>query len=127
VRWGRKPRFLIPFFLTDAPVQGRTFTFPDGEKLQLMGGQFVAFGPHKDTGQPYEWDNWEGDWPRITSAQLTSILRKSHPELVRLYASALIMKQPARKNWLKQSHEPKMNGKQDAMQHSAILGCLSKS
>src|SRR3954462_11711920 len=74
VRWGRKPRFLIPFFLTDAPVQGRTFTFPDGEKLQLMGGQFVAFGNHKDTGLPYEWDNWESDWPRITTAQLQQIL-----------------------------------------------------
>ena len=74
VRWGRKPRFLIPFFLTDAPVQGRTFSFPDGEKLQLMGGQFVAFGNHKDTGQPYEWENWDGDWPRITAGQLQSIL-----------------------------------------------------
>jgi len=39
IRWGREPRFLIPYFLVDAPVQGRTFSFPDGEKLQLMGGQ----------------------------------------------------------------------------------------
>lgn len=74
VRWGRKPRFLIPFFLKDAPVQGRTFTFPDGEKLQLMGGQFVAFGNHKDTGQPYEWENWDSDWPRLTTPQLQQIL-----------------------------------------------------
>jgi AAA domain-containing protein len=74
VRWGRKPRFLIPFYLVDAPVQGRTFTFPDGEKLQLMGGQFIAFGPHKDTGLPYEWENWESEWPRITTAQLQQIL-----------------------------------------------------
>jgi len=74
VRWGRKPRFLVPFFLVDAPVQGRTFSFPDGEKLQLMGGQFVAYGEHKDTGQPYEWENWESEWPRITTAQLQHIL-----------------------------------------------------
>lgn len=74
VRWGRKPRFLIPFYLIDAPVQGRTFTFPDGEKFQLMGGQFVAFGPHKDTGLPYEWENWGSEWPRITTAQLQHIL-----------------------------------------------------
>jgi hypothetical protein len=74
VRWGRKPRFLIPFFLVDAPVQGRTFSFPDGEKLQLMGGQFVAFGNHKDTGQPYEWEHWDSEWPRITTAQLQHIL-----------------------------------------------------
>lgn len=74
IRWGRKPRFLIPFYLTDAPVQGRTFTFPDGEKFQLMGGQFVAFGPHKDTGQPYEWENWDSEWPRLTYAQLNQVL-----------------------------------------------------
>lgn len=74
VRWGRKPRFLIPYFLVDAPVQGRTFSFPDGEKLQLMGGQFIAFGSHKDTGQPYEWENWESEWPKITTAQLQQIL-----------------------------------------------------
>jgi AAA domain/Bifunctional DNA primase/polymerase, N-terminal len=74
VRWGRSPRFLIPYFLVDAPVQGRTFSFPDGEKLQLMGGQFVAFGEHKDTGQPYRWENWDAEWPRITTAQLQHIL-----------------------------------------------------
>jgi hypothetical protein len=76
IRWGRRPRFLIPFFLTDAPVKSRTFTFPDGEKLQLMGGQFVAFGPHKDTGEPYEWENWDSEWPRITAAQLIDILAR---------------------------------------------------
>lgn len=74
VRWGCEPRFLIPFFLIDAPVQGRTFSFPDGEKLQLMGGQFIAFGPHKDTGRPYRWENWDSEWPRITTAQLQQIL-----------------------------------------------------
>lgn len=74
VRWGRRPRFLIPFFLLDAPVQGKTYTFPDGDKLQIMGGQFIAFGPHKDTGEPYEWENWDSEWPRITTEQLQSIL-----------------------------------------------------
>jgi hypothetical protein len=76
VRWGRKPRFLIPFYLTDAPVIGRTFTFPDGEKLQLMGGQFVAFGNHKDTGQPYEWENWDSEWPHLSVAQLQDVLAR---------------------------------------------------
>ena len=74
VRWGRRPRFLIPFYLTDAPVKGRTFTFSDGDKFQIMGGQFVAFGPHAVTGQPYEWENFDSEWPRITTAQLQSIL-----------------------------------------------------
>ena len=74
VRWGRPNRFLIPYFLVDAPVQGRTFTFPEGDHLQLMGGQFIAFGTHKDTGQPYTWEHWENEWPRITTAQLQQIL-----------------------------------------------------
>lgn len=74
VRWGRPGRFLIPYFLIDAPVQGRTFTFPEGDHLQLMGGQFIAFGPHKDTGEFYRWENFEKDWPRITTAQLQQIL-----------------------------------------------------
>lgn len=75
IRWGRKPRFLIPFYLTDAPVQGRTFTFlASGEKLQLMGGQFVAFGNHAVTGQPYEWENWDADWPRLSTADLQRVL-----------------------------------------------------
>jgi hypothetical protein len=75
VRWGRKPRFLIPFYLVDGPVQGRTFTFPDGDKFQIMGGQFVAYGMHKDTGLPYEWEFWD-EWqvPRITTEQLQYIL-----------------------------------------------------
>lgn len=74
VRWGRPNRFLIPYFLVDAPVQGRTFRFPEGDQMQLMGGQFVAYGPHKDTGQPYKWENFDTDWPRITTAQLQQIL-----------------------------------------------------
>lgn len=74
VRFGRRPRFLIPFYLTDAPVQGRTFTFPDGEKLQLMGGQFVAFGNHAVTGQPYEWENFDSEWPRLSMGDLQRVL-----------------------------------------------------
>lgn len=74
VRWGRRPRFLIPFYLTDAPVQGRTFSFSDGEKLQLMGGQFVAFGNHAVTGQPYEWENFDSEWPRLAMGDLQRVL-----------------------------------------------------
>jgi AAA domain-containing protein/bifunctional DNA primase/polymerase-like protein len=74
VRRGRPNRFLIPFYLVDAPVRGRTFTFANGEHLQLMGGQFIAFGPHKDTGQDYQWENWATDWPRLTTEQLQTVL-----------------------------------------------------
>ena len=76
VRWGRRPKFLIPYYLLDAPVQGRSFRFPQGGQLQLIGGQFVAYGPHKDTGLPYEWENWD-NWhlvPRLTKAQVEYLL-----------------------------------------------------
>ena len=39
-----------------------------------MGGQFVAFGPHAATGQPYEWENWDSQWPRLSSADLQRVL-----------------------------------------------------
>jgi AAA domain/Bifunctional DNA primase/polymerase, N-terminal len=74
VRWGNRPRFTIPFYFTDTPVRGRTFQFPDGDKLQIISGQFVAFGPHEKTGIPYAWENWAVEWPRITQAQFQSIL-----------------------------------------------------
>lgn len=70
------PRFLIPYFLTDAPVKGRTFEFAHGEKLQIISGQFVAFGPHAVTGQPYEWENWDSEWPRLTKAQVLDVLSR---------------------------------------------------
>jgi hypothetical protein len=41
-----------------------------------MGGQFVAFGPHKDTGEPYVWENWDAEWPRLTQAQLLDVLAR---------------------------------------------------
>jgi hypothetical protein len=41
-----------------------------------MGGQFVAFGPHKDTGLPYEWENFDAEWPRLSIAQLQDILAR---------------------------------------------------
>jgi hypothetical protein len=39
-----------------------------------MGGQFVAYGPHAITGEPYEWENWENDFPRLTQEQLLRVL-----------------------------------------------------
>ena len=41
-----------------------------------MGGQFVAFGPHAVTGQPYEWENFDAEWPRLTFAQLQDVLTR---------------------------------------------------
>ncbi len=80
VRFGRKPKFLVPFYLVDAPVTGRTFSFAHGsieghsDKLQLINGQFVAYGIHPDTGKPYEWENFDAPWPRLTAAQVQQVL-----------------------------------------------------
>lgn len=68
------PRFLIPYILTDAPVTGHTYRFPDGDGFQIIAGQFVAYGPHKDTGLPYQWENWDQEFPRLTQAQLQEVL-----------------------------------------------------
>lgn len=80
VRYGRRPKFLVPFYLVDAPVTGRTFSFSHGsvegksDKLQLINGQFVAYGIHPETGQPYEWENFDAPWPRLTTAHVQQVL-----------------------------------------------------
>lgn len=69
------PRFLVPYVLTDEPVAGRSFRFPDGDGFQLIGGQFVAYGPHKDGGE-YYWEHLDNDFPRLTTAQLQEVLAR---------------------------------------------------
>ena len=39
-----------------------------------MGGQFIAYGEHKDTKEPYEWENWDEPWPQLTLEQLQNVL-----------------------------------------------------
>jgi hypothetical protein len=61
VRIGKAPKRAIPF-RTDTPFKKITgnLVAPDGstdQKIELLsdGQQFVGFGLHKDTGQPYRW------------------------------------------------------------------------
>lgn len=73
VRYGRRPRFLIPFFL-DGQVRGHTYKLANGDLFQLIGGQFIAHGEHKDTGQPYTWEHFDSRWPRLTQEQFLQVL-----------------------------------------------------
>jgi hypothetical protein len=70
IRTGLPPKRLIPF-RTDNPFSKITakLTSPDGtsEKLEFLadGQQFVAFGTHPETRQPYTWRGGEpGQVPR---------------------------------------------------------------
>jgi hypothetical protein len=59
-RYGRSPRWLVPFW-TDAPFtkMSRSFVSPNGEthKLEFLGRgqQFISEGEHPETHQPYLW------------------------------------------------------------------------
>jgi hypothetical protein len=58
VRVGLWPKRLILFW-TDKPFKKIAVTFVEGGKLEMLGDgqQFVAFGIHPDTRQPYRWDD----------------------------------------------------------------------
>jgi hypothetical protein len=58
VRVGLPPKRCILFW-TDAPFKKIAVTFVNGGKLEMLGDgqQFVAFGIHPDTRQPYRWDD----------------------------------------------------------------------
>jgi hypothetical protein len=64
VRTGRSPKRLIPFSTTTpfAKITAKLISTDDvSEKLEWLadGQQFVAFGIHPDTGQPYRWCDGE--------------------------------------------------------------------
>jgi len=73
IRYGRRPRFLIPF-RCDGAVERRTFTLPCGCGVQIISGQFVAWGTHKDTQQPYLWENISDPWPMLNQISLYALL-----------------------------------------------------
>jgi AAA domain-containing protein len=73
VRWGRRPKFLIPFRCEGA-AGGKSFVLPCGCKLQIIAGQFVAWGEHPDTHQPYVWDDFAAPWPTLNQITLYALL-----------------------------------------------------
>jgi Bifunctional DNA primase/polymerase, N-terminal len=85
VRTGKAPKRAIPF-RTDTPFPKiiRNFTAPNGDlhKIEFLcdGQQFVAFGEHPDTHQPYR---WHGGDPR-------TVLREELPYISSDDALALV-------------------------------------
>jgi len=73
IRYGRRPRFLIPF-RCDGVVDGRSFVLPCGCRMQIISGQFVAWGTHPDTQQPYLWENISVPWPVLNQIALYALL-----------------------------------------------------
>ena len=61
MRVGLWPKRLLPY-RTEAPLDEDHLRNLEGEKVEFLGlgQQFVAFGIHPDTGQPY---HWVGDTP----------------------------------------------------------------
>ncbi|RZO82995.1 MAG: hypothetical protein EVA65_15750 [Oceanococcus sp.] len=62
-RYGLKPKFLIPFRWRGVTYKRASSSYIDvyGDKCRVeilgLGQQFVTFGTHPDTGNPYEWQN----------------------------------------------------------------------
>lgn len=87
VRVGRAPKRLM-LFRTDEPFRKLQATFTDGRtdhKLEILGAgqQFVAFGIHPDTKQPYTWtsmsdplDTPASSLPLLTLEDAKSIIEK---------------------------------------------------
>jgi hypothetical protein len=74
VRYGKRPKFLIPF-RCEGTIERRGLTLPCGCKMQILSdGQFLAWGEHPDTQQPYEWDNFENPWPTLNQISLYALL-----------------------------------------------------
>ena len=86
VRTGKAPKSLI-IFRTDEPFKKITANLiaPDGskgQKIELLadGQQFVAFGIHPDTREPYRWKGSEpgnvkwNELPPITAAEASALV-----------------------------------------------------
>lgn len=73
VRYGRRPKFLIPF-RCDGPVEGRSLPLPCGCRVQIISGQFIAWGEHPDTRALYEWESFANPWPVLNQISLYALL-----------------------------------------------------
>ena len=83
-RVGNKPKFLVPVKSNMTGLRklvSPTYTDGDGNKHQIEilgnGRQFVAYGIHPDTQQPYVWIDDKG--PAETSQSPSDLPRVDHP------------------------------------------------
>lgn len=94
IRIGKAPKFLVPCRIEG--IGGKSFSseWMDGEyknRIEILtkGTQFVAYGLHKDTGEPYTWHNATPEvlgaagLPLITLEQIGASLFPTFEQLCR--------------------------------------------
>jgi hypothetical protein len=94
-RFGKRPRRCFLFTVSGTPFKKikRELVGPDGDiqKIEFLGygQQFIAFGKHPETRQPYEWENGENP-ATIRRSALAQIDADGARELVEACAQLLI-------------------------------------
>jgi P4 family phage/plasmid primase-like protien len=88
VRVGKAPKRLL-LYCTDTPFTKRSSPFfVDGaglkHRVEILadGQQFVAYGTHPDTGQPYEWISFEGEPVDLDPAALPTLSAEQADQIV---------------------------------------------
>ena len=88
VRFGRLPKRTLPFrTATPFPKMSASFEAPNGtlHKIEILGDgqQFICFGIHPDTGEPFTWHGGTPlDTPREELAEVTEEDMQAYLELV---------------------------------------------
>ena len=88
VRFGRPPKRTLPFrTATPFPKMSACFEAPNGSthKIEILGDgqQFICFGIHPDTGEPYTWHGGTPlDTPHEELAEVTEEDMQAYLELV---------------------------------------------
>jgi hypothetical protein len=125
VRWGREPRFLIPYFLVTRPYRAARSVFQTAKNCSSWADSSSRSARTKTPASRTKWENWESDWPRITTAQLQHILAEVLCAPGRRSASPPTTKPPAPTNCNMPNRRRKTNGRQAATPPCAILACCS--
>jgi Bifunctional DNA primase/polymerase, N-terminal len=88
VRFGRLPKRTLPFRTsTPFPKMSASFEAPNGtsHKIEILGDgqQFICFGTHPDTGEPFTWHGGTPlDTPREELGEITEEDVQAYLELV---------------------------------------------
>lgn len=88
IRVGRAPRFLV-LVRAKTPLRSRSYRDGNGNGIDILasGRQFVAFGIHPETRQPYR---WEGESPQDVPVERLPLITDRHLDLI-LNAAEFVM------------------------------------
>ena len=85
VRVGRAPKTLLVYRAESEEVKKKTSAmYENNQRLEVLGAgqQFVAYGIHPDTNQPYRWEGLWGDPESVRASKLTVITEKEVDQLI---------------------------------------------